>query len=108
MNKISVVYQIRCGGCRKKYVGETGRRLKTRLAEHKREVREHRLSSAMVLHVEESNHLPRWEGASILQECAGKQLRAIEAAYIILNETTNRRAGFYTLGKCMAELALLN
>ena len=107
-NKTSVVYQIPCGGCPKKYVGETGRGLKTRLAEHKRDVREHRLSNAMVLHIEGSNHLPRWEGASILQECAGKQLRrATEAAYIMLNDTTNTRAGFYTLGKCTAKLALL-
>ena len=75
MNKTSAYIILNemkpCGGCRKKYVGETGRGLKTRVAEHKRDVMEHRVSNAMVLHVEESNHLPRWEGASILQECAG-------------------------------------
>ena len=103
----SVVYQIPCGGCQKSYVGETGRGLKTRLAEHKRDVREHRVSNAMVLHMEKSDHLPRWEGASILQECGGKQLRrATEAAYICLMDTTNTRAGFYTLSKCAAKMGL--
>ena len=34
----SVVYQIPCGVCHRKYVGETGRELKTRLVEHKRDV----------------------------------------------------------------------
>ena len=80
--------QIPWGGCHKNYVGETGRGLKTRLAEHQRDVREHQLSNAMVLHMEESDHLPRWEGAAMLQECAGKQLRrATEAAYIKKQQT---------------------
>ena len=88
-------------------MGETGRGLKTRLAEHKRDVREHRLSNAMVLHMEKSGHLPRWEGASILQECGGRQLRrATEAAYICLMDTTKTRAGFYTLSKCAAKMGL--
>ena len=108
MNTNSVVYQIPCGGCHRKYVGETGRGLKTRLVEHKRDVRERRLSNAMVLHMEKSDHLPRWEAASVLEECAGKQLRrAMEAAYIRQDETINTRTGLYTLAKCTAKLALL-
>ena len=104
---ISVVYQITCGGCHKKYIGDTGRGVKIRLTEHKRDLREHRQSNAMVLHLEESNHLPRWDGASVLQECSGKQLRrALEAVYIRLEETTNTRAGFFTLSKYTAKLAL--
>ena len=107
INAPSVVYQIPCGGCHKNYIGETGPGLKTRLAEHKRDVREHRLCNAMVLHMEESDHLPRWEGAAVLQECAGKQLRrATEAAYIRLKETTNTRVGFYTLAKSTAKMIL--
>ena len=106
-NTNSVVYQIPCGVCHKKYVGETGRGLKTRLAEHKRDVREHRMSNAMVLHMEESDHLPRWEGASVLRQCENKQMRrAVEAAHIRLDETTNTRTGFYTLAKCTAKLIL--
>ena len=94
-------------GCHKKYIGETGRGLKTRLTEHKRDIRDHRLSNAMVLHMEESDHLPRWDGASVLRECASRQLRrAVEAAFIRLEETTNTRAGFFTLSKYTAKIAL--
>ena len=71
---------------------------------NKRDVREHRPSNAMVLHMEESNHLPRWEGASVLRECVDKPIwRATEAAYIRLHETTNTRTGFYTLAKSTAK-----
>ena len=107
LNTASVVYQIPCGGCQKSYVGETGRGLKTRLAEHRRDVRDHRQSNAIVLHMEETDHLPRWENASVLQKCPNKQhRRALEAAYIRLHETTNTRAGFYTLSKFAAKIAL--
>ena len=110
INTSSVVYQIPCGGCHRSYVGETGRGLKTRLTEHKRDVRDHRTSNAMVLHMEQTDHLPRWEAASILKNCpGGKQLRrASEAAYIRLKETTNTRAGFYTLTKCAAKMVVNN
>ena len=53
----SVVYKIPCSGpCKKSYVGETGRGLKTRLNEHKRDVRNHNTSNAMVLHLENVNN----------------------------------------------------
>ena len=62
----------------------------------------------MVLHMEESDHLPKWDGAAVPRECANRQLRrAVEAAtFIRLEETTNTRAGFFTLSKCTAKIAL--
>ena len=89
--------------------GETGpgRGLKTRIAEHRRDVRGHVLSNAIVVHVEKSGHLPRWEEAEILEKGIKKDIRrALEAAHIMTKRTYNTRAGFYTLGQATAELAL--
>ena len=82
--------------------------MKTRISEHKRDLREHRLSNAMVIHAEKFNHLPRWEGAVVIEKTRGKNhRRAIEAAHILLNDTVNARAGFYTLARGAAKLGLL-
>ena len=49
-----VVYKIPCSGvCNKSYIGETGRGLIKRINEHKRDVRNHNRSNAIVLHIEE-------------------------------------------------------
>ena len=128
----SVVYQIPCRGCQKSYVGETGRGLKTRLAEHKRDVREHRVSNATygpaygevgpfapmggrfnfflkytATHEQVTRSAPPANPTTQLSKYGGKQLRrATEAAYICLMDTTNTRAGFYTLSKCAAKMGL--
>ena len=48
--------------------------------------------NAMVLQMEESDHLPKWDGASVLRECASSQLRrAVEAAFFRLEETSNMK-----------------
>ena len=103
--KKSVVYRIPCGICDKQYIGETGKGLKTRIAEHRRDLRRHVLGNAIVVHVEKSGHLPRWEEAEILEKGIKKDIRrALEAAHIITKHTYNTRAGFYTLGQATAEL----
>ena len=48
--------------CDKQYIGETGRGLRTRISEHRREyVSGHVLSNSIVVHVDKSGHLPTWE-----------------------------------------------
>ena len=54
----SVVYEIPCKGCYRTYVGETGRGVDVRLKEHRSDVKFHRTSNAIVLHIEECRHLP--------------------------------------------------
>ena len=106
-NEKSVVYRIPCGTCDRSYIGESGRGLKTRIAEHRRDVRGHVLSNAIVVHADKSGHLPRWEQAEILEKGMKKNIRrALEAAHIKTKRTYNTRPGFYTLGQATAELAL--
>ena len=107
-NSKSVVYKIPCGGCNKAYIGETGRGLKTRIHEHKRDVRDHNLSNAIVVHAEKSSHLPQWEKASILEKGMSKPHRkALEAAHILTEDNKiNTRAGFFSLPNEVARLAV--
>ena len=104
----SVVYTIPCSGsCGKAYVGETGRGLATRLKEHKRDVRNHNTSNAMVLHMEKCQKFPAWERAHVIEEGMSKSIRkAMEAAHILLDETLNSKPGFFTWAKSGARLAL--
>ena len=59
----SVVYQIPCSGCDKAYYDETGRGLKKRIQEHKNDIRNHRTTKALVVHIDEEGHLPKWSDA---------------------------------------------
>ena len=103
----SVVYEIPCGGCLKTYVGETGRGVKTRLKEHKNDVKFHRTSNAIVLHIDECQHLPMWENTKILEKNMKKKNRKIiEAAHILSRNTFNTRNGFMTWASTAAKLAV--
>ena len=94
----SVVYKIPCSGpCNKSYIGETGRGLDTRLKEHKRDVRNHNRSNALVLHIEKCQNLPNWNSAHVIEKGMSKSVRkALEAAHICFQDTVNEKPGFFT------------
>ena len=49
-NLSNVVYLIKCNGCDKVYIGETGRRLKNIIYEHKRDCRPGNLNTGLSRH----------------------------------------------------------
>ena len=103
----SVVYEIPFGGCLKTYVGGTGRGIKTRLSEHKSDVKFHRTSNAIVLHIDECRNLPKWEDTRNLEKTMKKRNRKIlEAAHILSRNTFNTRSGFITWAGTVAKLAV--
>ena len=104
----SVIYRIPCSGpCSKSYVGETGRGLKTRLQEHRRDVRNHNVSNAMVLHLEHCQNLSAWDKATVIEANLSKPIRkAMEAAYIMMEDTMNVKPGFYTWSRHSAKIAM--
>ena len=106
-NEKSVVYEIPCKGCERSYVGETGRGIDVRLKEHRNDVKYHRMSNAIVLHIEKCNHLPDWSETRILERNIQKQTRkTLEAAHIITRNTFNSRSGFISLSSWAAKLAV--
>ena len=106
-NKNSAVYKIPCGACNKSYIGETFRGTKTRVEEHKADLRHHRTTNAIVRHVDKAGHLPNWNKLSILCTEKGKQERlAIEAAFIHLTPTINGNIGKIKICDTVAKLLI--
>ena len=63
------------GPCNKCYIGETGWGLTMRLTEHKRDIKNHNRSDAMVLHIEECLKLPDWGKADVIEKGMPKSIR---------------------------------
>lgn len=63
----NVVYKINCGDCDASYVGQTKRQLKTRIKEHKNNIRvESKRLSVISEHIIQENHTFDWDNVKIL------------------------------------------
>ena len=104
-NESSIVYEIPCGGCGKKYYGESSRGLDKRVKEHKSDLRHDRQSNSLVVHARSHGHLPSWNDATILPSgLQKKERKTIEAAYIATKAATNHREGFVKLSLAAARI----
>ena len=94
-----------CEDCYKTYVGETDRGLDIRLKEQRSDVKFHRVSNAIVLHIDKCNHLPDCDKTRILEKKKQKR-KTLEAANTISRNTFNSRSGFITWSAAAAKLAV--
>ena len=110
-----VVYEVGCKNCKKTYVGETGRKLCTRIAEHQKDfvtsstpgvnTRATRTRSATEVHKSaitdhmiQNNHLPDWNNTKVLARETNNTIRRIrEAIWIRKKDNMNRDEGAYQL-----------
>ena len=113
--KAGVVYKIPCIQREKPYIGETGRRLGTRITEHRKEAEKiseknftrstcrastnghHK--SAITDHVCQNNHIMNWEASEIVEQESDKFKRWIKESICIRSNTPtmNRDEGAYQL-----------
>jgi Reverse transcriptase (RNA-dependent DNA polymerase) len=96
-NKSGVIYQLNCNGnqnsgelCNKVYIGETSRKLGTRLGEHKRDDK-NRLKpgnkTALIQHSNDANHTFDFDSPTILNsENNWYKRRFLESSYIQFNK----------------------
>ena len=117
LEKCNVVYKINCKTCNKSYIGETGRKLSTRISEHRkdsqqvqdkiftRRARQDSLAttnkSAITDHVASNNCIIDWEDVTILDNEKDKSKRWIkEAIHIRKNgNNINRDSGNHDLSR---------
>jgi hypothetical protein len=96
-NEISnCIYRIDCTGCDSTYVGETKRRMKSRLTEHKAAVRNaNSKDSALAAHAIDKLHYPDWENIKIVSRDSNFRTRRFKEAAEILNQPNplNRNEG---------------
>ena len=75
-----VVYLIPCSECSAVYIGETGRTLKERLAEHKRAVRMENVNNGIAVHSLKTGHSIAWDKAKITDRETHWQRRRVKEA----------------------------
>ena len=71
LKQSNVIYEITCKGnenedCKQVYIGTTKRSLEKRMTEHKADIRNRRMSTALSQHMMENNHTPDIENVRII------------------------------------------
>ena len=94
LGKLSnVVYCIPCSCCQV-YIGETNRRLETRLKEHRDACERGMMEkSAVAEHVWENHHPILWEETTVLDHGKGQKLLVKEALHIQMTPAEERFNG---------------
>ena len=87
--QIEGVYEIPCGTCDKKYIGETGRTVKTRLEEHKRAIRLGYSSKSAVAEHEATGHAIDFEKSKVIAREKHFKARLIREAIEIKKNKNN-------------------
>ena len=99
--KSKVVYQVPCS-CGEIYIGETLRRLETRMKEHQDACQKGTLEkSALAEHAWENHHPIEWEETTVIDQArTSKELMLKEAIHIRLNHPSLNRDGGLELPGC--------
>ena len=66
MEKKGVIYRIQCSDCEMCYVGETGKKLRERIKQHKDDDRLERDRNAIYKHIRDTGHLVDWSEVKVL------------------------------------------
>jgi len=108
-SKSNVVYKISCNNCDASYVGQTGRQLKTRIAEHRNHIK-HKASSRSVIteHRLLHNHDFQWDNVQILDEEPSYRKRLISEMFHIKKQKNSLNLHTDTEGLHKAYLPIIN
>ena len=91
MQKRNAIYSIPCKNCEQHYIGQTSKKIETRLTEHKNAINRYDLLSLPASHTHDNGHTFNWTEIQILDQAKTKHAREFkEAWYSIDNNTINR------------------
>ena len=93
------VYEIPCSSCPVIYTGETGRDLKKRIGEHKKDIVSNQMESGIVNHVVEKDHFFDFKNSKIVHPCSSiRERHVVESAlisrYSKMGISANLNSGF--------------
>ncbi len=88
--KSNVIYGLECSQCPCEYVGETGKRLRTRMRDHKRAVRRHETTSPMWAHTAESGRTFDFDNVRMIDRGHSKEGRLLRVAWHTGSNSCNR------------------
>lgn len=89
-DRSSIVYKINCNGCHCNYIGETAKRLKTRIQEHELAVKRHEQHSQVWAHMADNNHIFNFAGAEVIAQDSMKAGRLFKEAWLSGQYSVNR------------------
>ncbi|GAA50332.1 hypothetical protein CLF_104383 [Clonorchis sinensis] len=90
MKKTNVVYRLKCNDYDKHYVGQTGRKLATRIHEHKLASRRHDPMSLVSIHEDREGHKFNWNNVQILAHTRTKREREFAEAWYSTQKSINK------------------
>ncbi|MGL5625122.1 hypothetical protein, partial [Cetobacterium sp.] len=90
MEQTNVIYKINCCDCDKNYVGQTGRRLSTRIHEHKLAIRRHDPLSLMSIHEDQEGHKFNLDAAEIVARTSTRHGREFMEAWHSTSRSINK------------------
>ena len=88
--KNNVIYQIQCNDCSAKYVGQTGRKLATRLHEHQLAIKRHDRLSLISVHEDNEGHHFNFNTVKILDRANNKRTREFLEAWHSTENSINK------------------
>ena len=100
VQKGGCIYEIPCNHCNKRYIGQSGKELTTRLKQHQYNVRIGNTASSLFYHMNEYNHTINWKEAKEIMHCNDFVKRNILESCIIkknCKDLLNTSPGMYRL-----------
>ena len=88
-----IVYKLSCQNCSVNYIGESGRRLRDRMSEHKNDINNKKQNSNVYAHVRDFFHVFDFENVKIIDKSDKKWTRRkLEGIYTHLDSNAINRA----------------
>ena len=107
-HKVDAVYRVNCKNCRAVYVGQTGRKLSTRLHEHGLAIKRHDQLSLMSIHQDRFGHTFDLESPSILATARTKCAREFLEAWYSNSNAINRHVNIDPSYHCLKSIISLS
>ena len=93
----NAIYMIPCGDCSKRYIGQTSKKIATRITEHKNAIQRHDLRSLPAAHTYVNCHTFNWAKTQLLGRAQTKYAREFKEACHSTVDTINRHIGIPTV-----------
>ena len=100
------IYEIPCNQCNKRYVGQSGKELATRIKQHKYNVRTGSMDSSLFQHMNNEDHSINWTAAKEIMYCKDFLKRNVIESCIIkkkYRELLNTSPGLYKLDELLID-----
>ena len=81
LQKRNAIYLIPCKNCEQHYIGQTSKKIETRLTEHKNAINRHDLLSLPALHTHNNGHTFNWTKTQLLDQAKTKHAREFKEAW---------------------------